>query len=160
MTRTVAYSIRKITRSCYYGVGSREPGMGRALRILNIEDSRRDASLLRRHLEREGYDLVFERVDSPAAMRAALQGQEWEVILSSYAMPHFGALQALAILKEMNLDIPFIIVSESIGEETAVEAMLAGAHDYLMKDKLERLAPALERQLKEAKDRKAERRAE
>lgn len=134
--------------------------MGRKLRVLNLEDAARDAELLRRHLERANYDLFFERVETPAAMKAALQTQVWDVILSDYSMPQFGALAALALLKESGLDIPFIIISGTIGEEVAVQAMLAGAHDYLMKDKLARLVPAIERELHEAENRRARRQVE
>ncbi len=130
------------------------------LRVLNVEDSERDASLLRRHLERVGYELTFARVETPAAMRAALETREWDIILADYTMPQFGALAALALLKETGLDIPFIVISGTVGEETAVEAMLAGANDYLMKDKLARLAPAVERELHEAANRRARQQAE
>ncbi|MBI3758210.1 MAG: response regulator, partial [Deltaproteobacteria bacterium] len=114
--------------------------MKTALRVLNIEDSERDAELLRRQLVRAGYEPCLERVETAAAMQAALKTQTWDVILSDYSMPRFSALAALVLLKESGLDIPFIIISGTIGEELAVEAMLAGAHDYLMKDKLARLA--------------------
>jgi two-component system cell cycle sensor histidine kinase/response regulator CckA len=130
------------------------------LRVLNVEDSLRDASLLRRHLSRAGYELVFERVDTPIAMKTALETKEWDVILADYSIPEFNALKALALLKETGLDIPFIMISGTIGEETAVEALLAGASDYLMKGKLTRLAAAIERELEEAKSRNARRRAE
>ena len=134
--------------------------MNKTLRVLQVEDSERDAALLTRHLSRAGYELISERVETPEAMRAALEAQEWDVILCDYSMPHFNALSALALLKEMELEIPFIIISGTIGEEVAVEAMRAGAHDYLMKDKLARLAPAIERELLESENRRARRRAE
>jgi len=114
-------------------------------------------ALLTRHLKRAGYNLTSERVDTPEAMRAALSAREWDVILCDYSMPHFSALSALALLKETGLDIPFIIISGTIGEEVAVEAMRAGAHDYLMKDNLARLAPAIERELEETKNRRERR---
>src|SRR2546423_498010 len=132
----------------------------RILRVLNVEDQERDVALITRHLSRAGYDLHSERVETPEAMRAALEAQEWDVILCDYSMPHFSALAALALLKETGLDIPFIIISGTIGEEIAVEAMRAGAYDYLMKDNLVRLAPAIERQLLEAENRRARRRVE
>jgi len=134
--------------------------MNRVLRVLNVEDSERDASLLRRHLSREGYQLVFDRVDTPAAMKAALMQQEWDVILCDCSMPHFNSEAALALLKEVGLDIPFIIISGTIGEEVAVSAMLAGAHDYMMKGDLARLRPAIDRELGETKIHKARRQAE
>jgi DNA-binding NtrC family response regulator len=134
--------------------------MGKHLKVLNVEDSERDAALLSSHLSRAGYEVISERVETPEAMRAALSAREWDAILCDYSMPHFNALSALALLKEMRLDIPFIIISGTIGEEIAVEAMRAGAHDYLMKDNLARLAPAIERELHEAENRHARRFAE
>ena len=132
----------------------------RTLRVLNVEDSERDVALLRRHLSHAGYELISERVETPQTMRAALEMQEWDVILCDYSMPHFNALSALALLKEIELDIPFIIISGTIGEGVAVEAMRAGANDYLMKDNLARLAPTIEREMHDAENRRARRRAE
>jgi PAS domain S-box-containing protein len=117
-------------------------------------------ALLTRHLSRAGYELVSERVETAAAMKAALESREWDVILCDYSMPHFSGLSALAVLKETGLNIPFIIISGTVGEEQAVEAMRAGAHDYLMKDNLVRLAPIIERELHEAENRRARRVAE
>jgi PAS domain S-box-containing protein len=127
---------------------------------LVVEDSDDDAKLLLLALERGGYDLVSARVETAEAMRTALKGQEWDIIISDYVMPGFGGLPALSVLKETGLDLPFIIVSGQIGEEIAVSAMKAGAHDYLMKDRLARLVPAIERELREAEVRRASRRAE
>ncbi|MFL6210413.1 MAG: PAS domain S-box protein [Pyrinomonadaceae bacterium] len=132
----------------------------RTLRVLHVEDQERDVALLMRHLKRAGYDLTFERVETPAAMRAALAAQAWDVILCDYSMPHFNALAALAVLQETGLDIPFIIISGTVGEAVAVAAMRAGANDYLMKDNLARLAPTIEREMHEAENRRARRRAE
>ncbi|MBD0373775.1 MAG: PAS domain S-box protein, partial [Pyrinomonadaceae bacterium] len=134
--------------------------MKRVLKVLHVEDQERDVALLARHLSHAGYDLTSERVETPETMRAALEKQEWDVILCDYSMPHFDALAALSLLKETGLDIPFIIISGTIGEETAVAAMLAGANDYLMKDNLARLAPAIEREMHEAENRRARRLAE
>ncbi|HYY58137.1 MAG TPA: PAS domain S-box protein [Pyrinomonadaceae bacterium] len=134
--------------------------MKRTLRVLNVEDQERDVALLTRHLARAGYDLVSERVETAEAMRAALESQGWDVILCDYSMPQFNALAALALLKETGLDIPFIIISGTVGEAVAVEAMRAGAHDYLMKDNLVRLAPTIERELHEADNRRARKVAE
>src|SRR6185436_8090595 len=131
-----------------------------SLRVLHVEDSERDAMLLDRHLIRAGYELVTERVETPAALREILAQREWDVILCDYSMPQFNALAALSTMKEMNLDTPFIIISGTIGETSAVEAMRAGAHDYMMKDSLARLVPAIERELKEANNRRARRQAE
>jgi two-component system, NarL family, sensor histidine kinase UhpB len=134
--------------------------MSKKLRVLNLEDSARDAVLLQRHLERSDYEVIYERVETRDAMQAALETKEWDIILSDFSMPQFGTLAALALLKESGRDIPFIIVSGTIGEESAVEAMLSGAHDYLMKGKLARLLPAIERELQEAENRRARRQAE
>src|ERR1043165_2232147 len=95
--------------------------MGKTLRVLHVEDQERDVALLARHLARAGYDLTAVRVETPEQMRAALAGREWDVILCDYSMPHFSAPAALALLKETGLDIPFIIISGTVGEETAVE---------------------------------------
>ncbi|QYO64927.1 response regulator [Leptolyngbya sp. 7M] len=114
--------------------------MSKTLRVLLVEDSPDDAELLVSQLEREGYTIISERVETAAAMSAALDRQSWDVILCDYSMPSFDALAALKIMKEKGLDLPFIIVSGVIGEEIAVAAMQAGAHDYLLKNRLTRLA--------------------
>src|SRR5256714_14138740 len=134
--------------------------MDRTLRVLHVEDSERDVALLTRYLTRAGYELTSERVETAEGMRAALSAREWDVILCDYSMPHFNALQALEVLKETGLDIPFIIISGTVGEAVAVAAMRAGANDYLMKDNLVRLAPTIEREMHEAENRRARRRAE
>src|SRR5438552_7777243 len=134
--------------------------MGKTLRILNVEDSEQDMALIARHLQRGGYDLISDRIETAETMKVALESHGWDVILCDYSMPHFNALAALALVKEMKLDIPFIIISGTIGEEAAVEAMRAGAQDYLMKDALARLAPSIERELEEAQNRRARRTAE
>jgi two-component system, cell cycle sensor histidine kinase and response regulator CckA len=134
--------------------------MPKRLRVLNVEDSPRDAALLQRHLSRNGYDLVFERVDTPLGMTTALKTKEWDVVLADYSMPEFSALKALAVLRQTGLDIPFIVISGTIGEELAVEVMRAGASDYLMKGNLTRLSAAVERELEDARSRHAKRRAE
>src|SRR5882724_9157053 len=134
--------------------------MNKTLRVLNVEDSERDATLVRRHLALAGYDVIAERVDTHAAMKAALEERHWDLILSDYTMPNFSALDALAVLEESGLDIPTIIISGTVGEELAVQAMLAGAHDYLMKDNLVRLGASIERELHVADSRRAHRQAE
>ena len=134
--------------------------MKRTLRVLNVEDSERDMALLTLHLSRAGYEISAERVETREAMRAALESREWDVILCDYSMPQFDALQAVALRNEMGLDIPLIIISGTVGEEIAVEVMRAGAQDYLMKDNLMRLAPAIERELHETANRRARRQAE
>jgi signal transduction histidine kinase len=108
-------------------------------------------------LRRGGYELQVERVQTPEAMTAALEQQTWDIVFSDYSMPRFSATAALAVVKDKGLDLPFIIVSGTIGEETAVAAMRAGAHDFMPKDTLVRLLPAVERELREAANR-AERR--
>jgi len=124
--------------------------MGTPLRVLIVEDSRADAELLRLELERGGYEPVVERVDTPEAMRAALEERSWEVILSDYVMPSFSGPAALKLAKEIAPHLPFIIITGQVGEETAVEAMKAGAHDYILKGNLTRLVPAIRRELQEA----------
>jgi two-component system sensor histidine kinase UhpB len=134
--------------------------MAQPLKALLVEDSEDDALLLALILKQGGYDLTSERVDTPETMRAALERQTWDLVVSDYVMPRFSGLAALRILQEKGLDLPFIIVSGHIGEETAVAAMKAGAHDYLMKDRLARLVPAVERELREADVRRARHLAE
>ncbi|MEP6903198.1 MAG: response regulator [Actinomycetota bacterium] len=134
--------------------------MSKTLRILNIEDSEQDTALVIRHLAHAGYELLTDRVETPEATRAALETQEWDVILCDYTMPRFDALAVLAMLKEMNLDIPVIIISGTIGEKLSVKAMLAGAHDYFVKGKLARLAPAIKREIEGSANRRAQRKAE
>jgi two-component system cell cycle sensor histidine kinase/response regulator CckA len=122
----------------------------KSLRVLLVEDSKDDADLLLHELTRGGYDVVAERVETADAMRAALQRGSWNVVLSDYSMPTFSAPEALRVLQESKQDLPFIIVSGTIGEEAAVAALKAGASDFLVKGKLARLIPALERELHEA----------
>ena len=128
--------------------------MGVSLRVLLIEDSEDDAALLVLHLRRGGYDPAMRRVETPHDMSKALQEQTWDIVIADYNMPHFSAPAALALLQESGLDIPFIIVSGVIGEEAAVAAMRAGAHDYVMKGNLPRLIPAIERELRDAEKRR------
>lgn len=134
--------------------------MNRTLRILQVEDSERDVALLQRHLGRNGYDIVFDRVDTPAALTAALTAQDWDIILCDYSMPQFDVLRALALLRESGSQIPVIIISGTVGEAAAVEAMRAGAQDYLMKNNLVRLLPTNERERREAENRRGRRQAE
>jgi signal transduction histidine kinase len=135
-------------------------GSRRPLRVLMVEDSQADALLLTRALERGGFAITSERVDTEDAMRAVLQSKPCDLILCDHAMPSFSAPQALELLKQHGLDLPFIIVSGYIEEDTAVAAMKAGAHDYIMKDRLARLVPAVERELREAEIRRARRKSE
>ncbi len=130
------------------------------LRVLLVEDSADDAELVLRALRRGGYQPEHRRVDTPEDMARALDEHDWDIVLADYAMPRFSAFDALAMVQERGLDIPFIVISGTIGEEIAVQAMKAGAHDYLMKDNLARLVPAVERELREADERRARRVAE
>jgi signal transduction histidine kinase/DNA-binding response OmpR family regulator len=125
----------------------------RQLRVLLVEDSVDDAELLLRELQRSGYDIHWQRVETADSMHSALQ-EAWDVIIADYAVPGFGALGALKVMQEQQLDIPFIIVSGRVGEETAVKAMKAGAHDYIMKGQWMRLLPAVEREIAEARGRR------
>jgi PAS domain S-box-containing protein len=124
------------------------------LRLILVEDSEDDAALLVRELRRGGFVPEVERVETAEAMRAALDRGSWDLVVADYSLPRFNAPGALAVLKERHLDLPFIIVSGTIGEETAVNAMKAGAHDFFMKGNLARLAPAIQRELREAADRR------
>ena len=120
------------------------------LRLLLIEDSEDDAVLVTRTLTRAGYDVFAKRVDTAEALRQALDDREWDLAIADYTMPAFSGTKALSIIRKHHLDLPFIFVSGTIGEDTAVSAMKSGAHDYIMKGHLARLAPAVERELREA----------
>jgi len=130
------------------------------LRVLVVEDSKNDALLMLRELRKGGYEPDYERVDTEAAMMNALQSREWDVIICDFNMPTFRGDHALSLLKENGLDMPFILLSGTIGEETAVDMMKAGAHDYIMKNNLTRLVPAIQRELREAKNRQEKREAQ
>jgi signal transduction histidine kinase len=120
------------------------------LKVLIVEHDEREAAVLTGELRKGGYDPETERVETAEAMRAALSRQSWDIVLSEYAMPRFGAPTALSMVRERGLDVPFIIVSGPGGEETAVEAMRAGASDFMPKGSLARLLPAIDRELREA----------
>ncbi len=130
------------------------------LRALIVEDSEDDCLLLKGELTRGGYEVTHERVETPEAMNAALDRGDWDIIISDHRMPQFSSVAALELHKERTRDIPFIVVSGSIGEELAVAVMRAGANDYIMKDNLTRLLPAVERELREAQSRCQRRQAE
>jgi two-component system cell cycle sensor histidine kinase/response regulator CckA len=130
------------------------------LQLLHIEDSEDDALLVSRELRRSGFELSAVRVEEAPAMRAALRDTSWDIIISDWSLPQFSALEALAVLKESQVDVPFIIVSGTIDEETAVTALRAGALDFLVKTKLSRLPSAVDRELRESETRRARRRAE
>ena len=136
------------------------PDTNISLRLLLVEDNPDDAELVMRTLRKGGYSLDSLRVDNEKDLREALENSSWDIVLSDYSIPGFSGLAALEVLKEMSLDIPFIIISGTIGEDVAVEAMRRGAHDYLMKDNLTRLVPAIQRELHEVNERYARRVAE
>src|SRR3989440_10352590 len=127
--------------------------MGKPLRVLMVEDWEDDALLVLRELGAAGYDLTHGR-DAPAAPREApLDRHPWDLVIGDYSMPHFSGTSALAMLRQRELDVPYICVSGTITEELAVAAMKAGAHDYVTKGQLKRLLPAIERELREAQGR-------
>jgi PAS domain S-box-containing protein len=130
-----------------------------SIRILLVEDSEDDAELLLLELQRGGYGPIARRVASADEMRTALREESFDLVVSDYVMPGFGGLEALALFRERGLQMPFIIVSGHIGEEMAVAAMKAGADDYLMKDRMARLVPAIKRALQESEIRRAHQRA-
>lgn len=134
--------------------------MSKSIRVLVVEDSHDDALIVMRELRRGGYEPDFERVDSLEAMTRALETQSWDVILCDFTLPGFGGTEALQVLKDKGLDIPFIFVSGTITEDIAVTAMKAGARDYIIKNNLKRLVPALERELREARVRQERRQAD
>jgi len=131
--------------------------MAKRLQALIVEDSEIDAELLLLELRRGGYDVVPRRVETAAEMRASLEEGGWDIVLSDYSLPTFSALAALEVLKSSGLDIPMIIISGTIGEDIAVHALKAGAADFMPKSRLVRLAPAIERELREYQVRRRER---
>ena len=134
--------------------------MSTPLRVLVVEDSEADTILILRELRRGGFEPTSLRVDSADAMAAALDGQPWDLVLSDYSLPQFGGVAALTLFQQKGLDMPFILVSGALGEELAVEIMKAGAHDYVLKHNLFRLAPAVKRELAAAEQRRARRQNE
>ncbi len=120
------------------------------LKVLMVEDSPNDCELIVRTLTRGGFELTWKRVETEEEMSRALELEHWDIVTSDYTMPRFSGLRALKLLGETGQDIPCIVISGTIGEEVAVETMKAGANDYVMKDRLHRLAPAVERELREA----------
>ncbi|MFP5410995.1 MAG: EAL domain-containing protein [Gammaproteobacteria bacterium] len=133
--------------------------MTQPLRLILVEDSENDALLVLRALTRGGFAPEHVRVDSAETLRAALEGADWDVVITDHNLPSFNSRDALAIVREHNADLPVVIVSGSIGEDIAVAAMKGGAHDYIMKENLARLAPAIERELRDAETRRAHRQA-
>ena len=123
----------------------------RSLRTLMIDDSEDDVLLIIRTLKKGGFNPLYERIETAAMMKKAIKEKQWDIILCDYKMPKFNAPSAIALLKEANINIPLIIISGTIGEETAIECMRLGAHDYIMKTNLSRLCPAIARELDEVK---------
>jgi signal transduction histidine kinase/FixJ family two-component response regulator len=134
--------------------------MAKALDVLFVEDCEDDMLLLVRELKKGGFDPRYRQVCTAEDLLAALQEKAWDIIISDYSMPMFNGLEALKIYQHLGLDIPFIVVSGTIGEDVAVGMMKAGAHDYLLKDATKRLLPAIQRELREAEERRALKKAE
>jgi signal transduction histidine kinase len=132
------------------GTAGEGVAVNQPVRVLLVEDCSADAELILDELRSSGHVFEFERVDNAGALRTALRSGRWQLIICDFRMPGFDALEALAIVKELRLDLPFIVVSGAVGEETAITAMKAGAHDFVLKDRLARLVPAVERELREA----------
>jgi signal transduction histidine kinase len=125
------------------------------LRALIIEDSEDDALLLVQQLSQGGYQPQWRRVETRAALEAALEAEPWDIVFADYSMPHFSGTEALAVVRERGFGMPFMFVSGEIGEDTAVEAMKAGAQDYIMKGNRRRLLPAVARELRDAESRRS-----
>lgn len=134
--------------------------MAKNIRVLHAEDRPDDSELLSLELTKNGFLPKLVRVESAKLFERELSNNEWDIVIADYVMPSFSAMEALEIFKTKDLDISFIVVSGTIGEEIAVEAMRAGAHDYIMKDDLHRLIPAIERELKNNDSRRLKRNAE
>ena len=134
--------------------------MAKPLRLLLIEDSENDAVLMLRELERLGYEVAWERVDTREAMVAAIKARQWDLIISDFRMPSFSATEAVGVCRELSVGLPLIIVSGTVGEEEAVECLKLGAHDFVVKGRLARLGPAVDRSLREFEERRALRAAE
>lgn len=134
--------------------------MSKDLRVLLVEDSEDDALLLERELRRHGYRPTLHRVDSAAQLAQALANPDWDVVITDHNLPGFSSAAALDLVRQASQDVPVIILSGTIGEDVAVAAMKAGASDYIMKDNLARLVPAIEREVRDAAIRRAHRAAE
>lgn len=127
--------------------------MANLLHVLIVDDSENDAKLIVRKLRSEGYEPQWERVDTADTMKAALNNKKWDVILCDFKMPLFSVYAALKILQEEKMDIPFILISGAIGEDTAMAAVKSGANDYVMKGNLSRLAVTIEKEISKSRDR-------
>ena len=134
--------------------------MTEMLRVLIVEDSEDDTQAMLRELRRGGYKVKHERVETRPAMQATLAQADWDLVLCDYSLPRFSAGEALKTLQESKLDLPFIVISGAIGEESAVEMLKAGAHDFIVKGRYARLLPAIKRGLDDAETRRRRRQAE
>ena len=130
------------------------------IRVLIIDDSEDDALLVVTHLRRGGIDLTYERAETMQAIAGALTARPPDIVICDYNMPGLSAQDALTALRDSGLDASFILVSGAVGEETAAAIMKAGAHDFILKDRLSRLVPAVERELRDAQVRRQRRGAE
>lgn len=128
--------------------------MNAPLRLLLVEDSVDDADVIVRHLQRGGYEVAFERVDSRDGLSRAIEQCGWDLVICDYYLPQFSGTDALKLLREKGLEAPLIFVSGTMGEGAAVTALKLGAQDYVMKDSLGRLIPAVERELREAQEKR------
>ena len=135
------------------------PGSTR-LNALIVEDSQVDAELIVRELTRQGYGVEWRRVDTPGGMRSALAERTWDIVLSDHAMPGFSSAAAFEMLRASGSDVPFIIITGTLGEEAAVAAMRSGVHDLVLKDSLGRLGSAVARTIREAGERRRRTEAE
>jgi len=133
--------------------------MGVPIRVLMVEDSEDDAALLLQLLRQGGYEIDSARVDSASGMTRALN-QKWDIVISDHSMPQFSGTEALKMLRARDAEVPFIFVSGTIGEDAATDAMRVGAQDYVMKANLKRLVPAVQRELRDAEDRRERKRLE
>ena len=134
--------------------------MGKPIKVLIVEDSEDDAALLINTLQRGGYDPAYEIVETSQAMTDALNRQEWDLVISDYSMPSFSGLAALKLLQDRDPDLSFILMTGKVGEDVAVEAMKAGAHDCILKSNPARLIPAVERELRDTRVRRKNRQNE
>ncbi len=134
--------------------------MPTTLKVLLINDSEDDALLLSHKLKRGGFQVNYRRVDTERDMINALKSETWDLVISDYMMQNFSGLDALKVLKWQGVDLPFILISDKVGEEIAVEAMKAGADDYILKNKLVRLISAVQRELQEVESRREQRQVE
>jgi PAS domain S-box-containing protein len=134
--------------------------MPNPLKVLIVEDSVDDTFFIVRELQRGGFNVDFERVETPAGMEAALRTHNWDLVISDYSMPLYGGAAALALYQQSGLDVPFILVSGTMGEDIAVEMLKAGAHHYVMKQNMRKLVPAIRQELNACAQRKVHRQIE